>query len=88
MLFFPMARYFLGLEHVIGSDHEEPDYWTVFVKSEPSSELWFEVPAKRGQDITPYDGLGPEWKLTLLKYCHARYGTEDVKRCYEHLEAD
>ena len=49
---------------------------------------WREVPAKRGQEITPFDRLGPEWKLTLLKYCYARYGTEDVKRCYKRLEAD
>jgi hypothetical protein len=87
LFFFPTARYFLGFEHVFGDDHEATDYWSAFIKSEPSWELWFEAPAKRGEEITPFERLGPEWKLLMVRYCHARYGTEDVKQCYEHLKA-
>jgi hypothetical protein len=87
LFFFPTARYFVGFEHVFGDDHEEADFWMAFVKSKPSWDVWFDVPAYRGLKVIPFDSLGTERQVILLRYCHARYGTQDVKQCYEHLEA-
>ena len=77
---------FVGLDRYTG-DHEVGAQWDPFIKHIPTMTVFYKNPAQVGLDLVPMDSLDESGKKNLSEYCRVRYGTEDIKRCYDFFAA-
>jgi len=77
---------FVGLDQYVG-DHEVGVQWDPFIKHRPSTTVLFQNPAQVGLDMVPFENLGENKKKSVIQYCRVRYGTDDIKRCYDSFLA-
>jgi hypothetical protein len=77
-----LAWLFVGLDRYTG-DHEVGVQWDPFIKHKPTMTVYYKNPAQVGLDMVPMDSLDDSGKKNLSEYCQVRYGTDDIKRCYE-----
>ncbi|WP_211465962.1 hypothetical protein [Collimonas silvisoli] len=73
---------FVGLDRYVG-DHEVGSGWDPFIKHKPTTTMFYKNPAQFGLDMEPFKSLDEDDKKNLIEYCRVRYGTDDIKRCYE-----
>ncbi|WP_098497800.1 hypothetical protein [Collimonas sp. PA-H2] len=77
-----LAWLFVGMDRYVG-DHEAGSAWDPFIKHKPTITTFYKNPAQVGLDMVPMETLDESGKKSLIEYCQVRYGTDDIKRCYE-----
>ncbi|WP_062114893.1 hypothetical protein [Collimonas pratensis] len=77
-----LAWLFVGLGRYAG-DHEVASAWDPFIKHKPTITTFYKNPAQVGLDMVPIENLDASGKKSLIEYCQVRYGTDDIKHCYD-----
>ncbi|CAN7541880.1 hypothetical protein [Acidovorax sp. LjRoot117] len=86
LIIFSLAWIFVGFDRYVG-DHEVGSWWTPFIKSAPTSRIFFHNPAQYTLDREPFDSLDDERKEQFIQYCYIRYGTKMPYDCEILVEA-